>query len=145
MAHRLTDKEKKKIIADYVKNGNYNETARVNNVAVNTVKNIVNKKENRSIAQKCIEKRNENTQSTLDYMQNQHETKKRILDKLLKAIEEKSDNVDMFTNIKDLATAYGIIVDKELKCVELKNQTKENENLQKVEELLSKIKEEADR
>ena len=54
-------------------------------------------------------------------MQTQHETKKRILDKILKAIETKADDIDMFTNIKDLATAYGIILDKELKVLELKN------------------------
>ena len=76
-------------------------------------------------------------------MQTQHETKKRILDKILKAIEEKSDNIDMFTNIKDLATAYGIILDKELKFIEIRRGNANKEDLQKVEELLTKIKEEA--
>ena len=41
MAARLTDIHKKKIIADYVECGSYNETARMNGVSRNTVKNII--------------------------------------------------------------------------------------------------------
>jgi len=139
---KLTDKQKKKIIADYIENNNYSETARMNNVSVNTVKSIVIK--NDEVAKKCKRKKEKNTQSTLDYMQTQHETKKRILDKLLKAIEHKADNVDdMFTNIRDLATAYGILLDKELKVLELKKNSNNTEELKKVEELLNKLNEEA--
>ena len=142
---KLTDKQKKKIIADYIDNNNYSETARMNNVSVNTVKSIVIKNDD-EVAKKCKRKKEKNTQSTLDYMQTQHETKKRILDKLLKAIEHKADNVDdMFTNIRDLATAYGILLDKELKVLELKNNSNNTEELKKVEELLSKIEGEANK
>lgn len=139
---KLTDKQKKKIIADYVGNGNYSETARMNNISDKTVKRLVDK-EDKDVVKKVEQKKEENTQSTLEYMQSQHNTKKRILDNLLKAIETKSTNVDMFTNVRDLATAYGIIVDKELKVLELKNMSKENEGLAKVKELLSKIYSEA--
>ena len=45
---KLTDKQKKKIIADYMENGNYRETGRINNVSDNTVRNIVNKDQNTS-------------------------------------------------------------------------------------------------
>jgi hypothetical protein len=139
---KLTDKQKKKIIADYVDNGSYSETARMNNISDKTVKRLLDK-EDKDVVIKVEQKKEENIQSTLEYMQNQHNTKKRILDKLLKAIEEKSTNVDMFTNVRDLATAYGIIIDKELKVLELKNMSKENEGLIKVKELLSKIYSEA--
>lgn len=140
---KLTDKQKKKIIADYIENNNYSETARMNNVSVNTVKSIVIKNDD-EVAKKCKQKKEKNTQSTLDYMQTQHKTKKRILDKLLKAIEHKADNVDdMFTNIRDLATAYGILLDKELKVLELKKNSSNTEELKKVEELLNKLNEEA--
>ena len=139
---KLTDKQKKKIIADYVDNGNYSETARMNNISDKTVKRLVDK-EDKDVVIKVEQKKEENTQSTLEYMQSQHNTKKRILDNLLKAIEEKSTKVDMFTNVKDLATAYGILIDKELKVLELKNMSKENEGLVKVKELLSKIYSEA--
>ena len=77
-------------------------------------------------------------------MQTQHETKKRILDKILTAIETKAEDIDMFTNIKDLATAYGIILDKELKVLELQRSKSETENeLTKLDELLKEIKKDA--
>lgn len=138
---KLTDKQKKKIIADYVETQNYSETARRNNVSDVTVKDVVTK--NETTLKKLEQKKQENTQSTIEYMQTQHESKKRILDKILKAIEEKADNIDMFTNIKDLATAYGIILDKELKVLELKNRTIENNELTKLDELLKEIKKDA--
>lgn len=137
---KLTDKQKKKIIADYVENQNYCETARMNNVSDVTVKDIVSK--DKSTLEKLEQKKQENTQSTIEYMQTQHESKKRILDKILKAIEEKADNIDMFTNIKDLATAYGIILDKELKVLELQRGNKEND-MSKVDELLKEIEKNA--
>ena len=115
---KLTDKQKKQIIADYVETQNYSETARRNKVSDVTVKDVVTK--DKTTLKKLEQKKEENTLSTIEYMQTQHETKKRILDKILYAIETKADNVDdMFTNIKDLATAYGIILDKELKVLEL--------------------------
>lgn len=135
---KLTDKQKKKIIADYVENQNYRETARMNNVSDVTVKDIVSK--DKSTLEKLEQKKQENTQSTIEYMQTQHESKKRILDKILKAIEEKADNVDMFTNIKDLATAYGIILDKELKVLELNKKNENNEDLEKVKDIMVSIR-----
>ena len=143
MADRLTDKQKKKIIADYIDTQNFRETSRINNVSDYTVRSLV--KGNKDIAQKLAQKKEENTLTTLEYMNKQHQTKKRIMDKLLKAIEEKSDKIDMFTNIKDLATAYGIILDKELKVLELKYKKVEDTQLVKVEELLNKIEEEANK
>lgn len=38
VAARLTDEQKKKIIADYVESGIYSATAKKNGVSVNTVK-----------------------------------------------------------------------------------------------------------
>lgn len=134
---KLNDKQKKRIVADYYENQNYSLTARTNGVSVDTVCRLVKKDEN--YVQKLKQKKEENTLSTLEYMQTQHETKKRILDKILKGIEIKAEDVDMFTNIKDLATAYGIILDKELKLLELRRNSSNNEDLNKVRELLSKI------
>lgn len=139
---KLTDKEKKKIIADYINNQNYSETGRMNNVSDMTVKRIVEKE--KDVLEKVEQKRKENTQSTIEYMQTQHETKKRILDKILKAIETKAEDVDMFTNIKDLATAYGIILDKELKVLELQqDKNKMDDQLTKLDELLGEIRKDA--
>ena len=136
---KLTDLQKKKIIADYVETQNYSEVARMNGVDESTVRRIVKSEDYKDITEKAEQKKQENTQSTIEYMQTQHESKKRILDKILKAIEEKADNIDMFTNIKDLATAYGIILDKELKFMEMQRGNANNEELNKVRELLTKI------
>lgn len=136
---KLTDKQKKKIIADYVETQNYSEVARMNGVDKSTVKRLIDSGYDKDLQQKATQKKQENTQSTIEYMQTQHESKKRILDKILKAIEEKADNIDMFTNIKDLATAYGIILDKELKFMEMQRGNANNEELNKVRELLTKI------
>lgn len=134
---KLTDLEKQQIFADYIETQNYSEVAKKYNRSVETIRNVV--KDNEDIGKKLKQKKEENTQSTIEYMQTQHESKKRILDKILKAIEEKADNIDMFTNIKDLATAYGIILDKELKFMEMQRGNANNEELNKVRELLTKI------
>lgn len=137
---KLTDKQKKKIIADYVETQNFSETARMNGISDKTVKRIVDNMNNIDVVEKVEQKKQENTQSTIEYMQTQHESKKRILDKILKAIEEKADNIDKFTNIKDLATAYGIILDKELKVLELNKKNDNNEDLEKVKDIMVSIR-----
>lgn len=137
---KLTDKQKKKIVADYIETQNYKQTGIKNKVDTETVRRVV--KEDEEFAKKLERKKEENTQTTLEYMDKQHETKKRILDKLLKGIELKADDIDMFTNVKDLATAYGIIIDKELKALELKQKRETSEeDLQKVKDILVTIKE----
>lgn len=140
---KFTDLEKKNIVADYVDCQNYSEVARKWGVSPEAIRLIV-KANNDNILEKLETKKEENTQSTIEYMQTQHETKKRILDKILTAIETKAEDVDMFTNIKDLATAYGIILDKELKVLELQRSKSEIENeLTKLDELLKEIKKDA--
>ena len=69
MAARLTDKQKKKIVADYVQLGSYNATAKVNGVSLNTVKKIV--QGNADIAEMCNQKKDENTADILAYMESQ--------------------------------------------------------------------------
>lgn len=123
---KLTDKQKKKIIADYVETQNYSETARINNVNEKTARRIIKEQDNEDMVKKAEQKKLENTQTTLEYMEEQHQTKKEIIDNLLNAINEKSKNVDMFTNVRDLATAYGILIDKELKYAEIKSNTNIN-------------------
>ncbi len=118
---KLTDKEKKKIIADYINCQNYSETGRKNGVSRTTVRKLV--KSDPGSCEKLQQKRDENTLEVLEYFQQQHEIKKRTLVKLLEAMEKKAETVDMFTNIRDLATAYGIILDKEFKHIELQKNT----------------------
>lgn len=139
---KLTDKQKKKIIADYVDNGNYSETARLNNTTDTTVRTII--KENKNIALKKMEqKKEENTQDMLQYLESKKEDKKRVIELCFKALEDKLASPDMFTSIRDIAMVYGILVDKDLKYKEIMNNRVKGDKLVKVEELLSKIESEA--
>lgn len=139
---KLTDKQKKKIIADYVDNGNYSETARMNNTTDTTVRTII--KENKNMALKKMEqKKEENTQDMLQYLESKKEDKKRVIELCFKALEDKLASPDMFTSIRDIAMVYGILVDKDLKYKEIMNNRVKDDKLVKVEELLSKIESEA--
>ena len=141
----LTDKQKKEIIASYVECENYSEVGRRFNLDEKTIRNIVkNDKEFPKIAE---QKREENTKEVLDAMKERNGKKIAIIDKIFEAMEGKLEKIDMFTNIKDLATAYGIIMDKELKIRELnlkEQEIKENKNnnkdtLDKLDEVLKNI------
>ena len=123
---KLTDKQKKKIIADYVDNNNYSETARMNNISETSVRSIV--KVNAGITEKVEQKKEENSQDMFEYMKKKDDDKKRIVDLCFEALDKKLSNLDMFTNVKDIATVYGIIMDKELKFRELELRKQEIEN-----------------
>lgn len=141
---KLTDRQKKKIIADYVENGNYSETARLNNTTDTTVRTII--KENKNITLKKIEqKKDENTEDMLEYLQNKKDDKKRVVELCFRALEDKLASPDMFTSVKDIITVYGIIADKELKYADMMIKKNATKDLSKVELLLSKIEEEANK
>lgn len=55
MGAKLTDRQKKKIIADYVQLHNYRKTAKLNNVAESTVRKVVS--ENPVCADLCAKKK----------------------------------------------------------------------------------------
>ena len=124
--NKLTDKQKKKIIADYIDNNNYSETARMNNTTDTTVRRII--RENKEVLEKVEQKKEENNQDMFEYMKNKDNDKKRIVDLCFEALDKKLSNLDMFTNVKDIATVYGIIMDKELKFRELELRKQEIEN-----------------
>lgn len=123
---KLTDKKKKLIVADYIDCGNYSEVARKHGVSDTTVRKLVNT-DSESL-KKIEQKKEENTKDVLEYMDSLNEKKKIIINKLLLAIEDKADKLDSFTNIKDVASAYGIIIDKEIKLREIKTHEKNNED-----------------
>ena len=116
MGGKLNDLDKKKIIECYVECQNYSEVARKFNTSVTTIRKIVSN-DNESLRM-FQQKKEENTKNVLSEMSKRSEKKIKILDKLLDGIEKKASNVDAFTNVKDLATAYGILIDKDLKIAE---------------------------
>lgn len=119
----LSDKQRKKIIADFTNIQNYSEVARMNNVTDTTVKRIVSN--NKEILEKIEQKKEENTKDILEYMDSIYDKQKNIIDLSLSALEEKLKKPDMFTNVKDIATVYGVIFDKALKYKEIKNKNNE--------------------
>lgn len=143
---RITDKDRIEILQFYEECQNISEVARkFNNWSYETIRQVI--KTDSDISRKLKQKKQECVESTLEYMEKLKETKKNVLEKLLKGIELKMEDFKAIDkmNIRDLATAYGIIMDKELKAYELQKGNVNKQELSKVEELLTKIEEEANR
>lgn len=145
MASRLTDKQKKKIIADYVESGSYRATAKKFGVSDNTVKKICN--ENAQIAQKCAEKREQNTAEILDYLESRKEQAKEVLDTYIESLTDPK-KIEK-AKLSEIATAMGIVIDKfinnpmkhqldeqklEIELLKLESQIKDNQPEEEAED-----------
>ena len=71
MAARLTDKKKKKIVADYLELGSYNAVAKRNHVCGETARRVVEASED--FAEKLRQKKEENTADILAYMESRRQ------------------------------------------------------------------------
>lgn len=107
MAARLTDKQKQKIIADYVQSGSYNAVGKANNVAPNTVKKLV--QENADIAKLCEQKKLENTVDILEYMDSKRKVVCEIIETGLRVLPDKIENA---RTASEVTTALGTLIDK---------------------------------
>ena len=125
MAKRLTEKEINKIVADYITTQNYSETSRINNVNEKTVRRIIKEQNHEKMVQLAEQKKEKDTKDILEYMDSIKEKQKKIIDLSLIALETKLEKPDMFTNVKDIATVYGVIFDKALKYKEIQYKVKE--------------------
>ena len=108
MAARLTDKQKKKIAADYLELGSYNATAKRNNVSDTTVKRIV--LESGEIAEKLEQKKAENTADILAYMESKRGVVCEIIDKGLTALNDPEKLAE--ASPAQITTALGTLIDK---------------------------------
>lgn len=117
---KLTDKQKKKIISDYAMTNNQSEAGRINNVSATTVKRIIADDRNKEELKIVEQKKEENTKGILEYIDDTFENQKKVMDLSLKVINDKLTKPDIFINIKDVVTVYGILADKALKVKELK-------------------------
>lgn len=108
MAARLTDRQKKKIIADYVELQSYNAVAKKNNVTHQTVKRVVTASpEFTKIAQ---QKKEENTADVLAYMD---EHKDLVCSFIGKGLEMLNDPEKLAAaNLSQITTAMGTLIDK---------------------------------
>lgn len=107
MAARLTDKQKKKILADYVELQSYNAVAKIHGVARQTVKNIV--AASPEIGQELQRKKEQNTADILAHMDRQRETVCEIIDVGLEVLPEKIRNA---RTASEVTTAIGTLIDK---------------------------------
>ena len=129
MAARLTDKQKKKIIADYVELGSYNAVAKIHGVSRQTVKNIVST--DAEIGQKLQQKKEQNTADILSHLESQKADVIKVLDEYITAMRDPMKIKR--AGVVQLATALGIVIDKY-------TMTAKNEQaLQKLDEVMDKI------
>lgn len=122
MAARLTDRQKKKIIADYIQLGSYNAAAKLNGAAPNTVKKLV--QGNAEIAELCQRKKEENTADILDYMDGQRGDVCRVLGVCM--AELKKPERYQKTPPQQIATTMAILIDKYASSGGPKDETEED-------------------
>ena len=109
MAARLTDQQRKKIAADYVQMGNYSAVAKENGVSLNTVKNIV-LSQDADFAEKCAQKKEENTADILAYMDSNKDQVCEIIGLYLSALKD-PEKLERAT-VNQITTALGTLIDK---------------------------------
>ena len=108
MAARLTDKQKKKIVADYVELGSYNATAKRNGVSNHTVKHVV--LEVPEMSDKIQQKKEENTADIMAYMEKQRGVVCEIIGKGLEALNSPEKLAE--ATPAQITTALGTLIDK---------------------------------
>lgn len=108
MANRLTDKQKKKIVADYLELESYNATANRNGVSNHTVKRVV--LEVPEISEKVKQKKAENTADILAYMESQRGLVCEIIGKGLAVLNDKEKLQE--ATPAQITTALGTLIDK---------------------------------
>ena len=108
MAAHLTDKQKKKIIADYVEMGSYNAVAKKHKVSKDTVRRIVSQDE--ETVRKTQDKKAENTKSILDHMESKRNVVNEIITKGLEVLNSPQKLAEATPS--QITTAIGTLIDK---------------------------------
>lgn len=108
MAARLTDRQKKKIVADYLETESYNATAKKNGVCGQTVRRVV--EESQGITENLKQKKEQNTTDILAYMESKRDIVCEILGKGLDALNS-PDKLAEATPAQ-ITTALGTLIDK---------------------------------
>ena len=108
MAARLTDKQKKKIVADYLELGSYNAVSKIHGISRQTVKNVV--LSSTDIGQKLQQKKDENTTDILAYMESKRGVVCEIIEKGLAALNDPDKLKE--ASPSQITTALGTLIDK---------------------------------
>lgn len=105
---KLSDKDKKKIVVERVNGAKLQQIARKYHVSETTIRRVL--KGDPKTAEKVESKKEANTLEMLQYMDAQKGKAQELLSKILEALGD-PDKLAR-ANVRDLATAYGIIADK---------------------------------
>ena len=108
MAARLTDKQKKKIVADYLETESYNATAKINGVCGQTVRRVV--EESQGITENLKRKKEENTADILAYMESKRGVVCEIIEKGLAALNSEEKLAE--ASPAQITTALSTLIDK---------------------------------
>ncbi len=119
MAKHLTDRQKKKIIADYAECGVYAQVARKHKVSLDTVKRtVLNDPET---AEKTRQKKEQNTADILAFMDGK---KQDVCDIIALYLQHLQDPEKLRrASVQSIATSLGIIIDKFTQGAEKKPET----------------------
>lgn len=105
---KLTDKQRKKIIAERAEGLSIRSLARKYRVSDTTIRRTLGS--DPKMAQKVAQKKEENTVAVLAYMDGKKKDVCEILDKLLEAVKDEEKIAK--TPLAQLATTIGILIDK---------------------------------
>ena len=107
MAARLTDRQKKKIVADYLETESYNATAKKNGVCGQTVRRVI--EESQGITENLKRKKEENTADIPAYMDSRRKQVCDIIEVGLAVLPEK---IQTAKTASEVTTAIGTLIDK---------------------------------
>lgn len=105
---KLTDREKKQIIAQKVSGMTNVDIARLHGISETSVRRVL--LANKDMAAMVEQKKEQNTQEMLAYFDCRRGKAQELLDRIIDALGDPEKLAR--ANVRDLATAYGIIADK---------------------------------
>lgn len=105
---KLTDKVRKKIMADHLLGNSTRQIAARYNLSASTVGRVIRGEPDTK--RRLVEQQEHNTLEMLAYMSEQKGRAQELMTRILNAIDD-PDKLGR-ANVRDLATAYGIIADK---------------------------------
>ena len=119
---KLTDKQKKRIIADRVNGMSFRKLAEKYHVSTTTIQKVLNN--NKEVAQKITHKKEQNTLDMLSFLDAQKGEAQDFIKLAMKYLQD--DKKLERTGVQAIATAMGIVIDKFIQNVP---QTQQSNNL----------------
>ncbi len=141
MARILTDRQRKKIIADYIELGSYNAVSKLHGVTRQTVKNVCDA--DPMVRQNLQCKKQQNTADILEHMDEKKEIVCNIMDKYLAALLD--DEKIAKATPAQLTTALGTLIDKFTMTAERPENMEDDALTKSLKEEAEKMDKEADK